>query len=78
MPADWEIAFIATAPWNLKEDTVAVTGETKALYQQITGSVASTGVKPELKILPLPQGEGEIFLRRTDRWVFLSQPIAGS
>ena len=43
-PADWEIAFIAITPRNLKEDTVAVTDDTKALYQRITGSVAPMGV----------------------------------
>ena len=44
VPEDWEIAFIAITPRNLQEDTVAVTGETKALYQRITGSVAPEGV----------------------------------
>lgn len=44
IPPDWEIAFIAITPRNLKEDTVAVSDETKVLYQQITGSTAPAGV----------------------------------
>ncbi len=44
VPADWEIAFIAITPRNLKEDTVAVADDTKALYRQATGSAAPTGI----------------------------------
>jgi hypothetical protein len=44
VPTDWEIAFIAIAPRNLQEDTVAVTDATKALYQQVTGAAAPAGV----------------------------------
>ena len=44
VPADWEIAFIAITPRNLKEDTVAVTDETKALYHRATGTAAPAGV----------------------------------
>ncbi len=44
VPEDWEIAFIAITPRNLQEDTVAVTDETKVLYQRITGAVAPVGV----------------------------------
>jgi hypothetical protein len=34
---DWEIAFIAITPRNLREDTHAVSDASKAAYQQITG-----------------------------------------
>ena len=44
VPEDWEIAFIAITPRNLREDTVAVTDETKALYHRATGTAAPAGV----------------------------------
>jgi hypothetical protein len=41
---DWEIAFIAITPRNLKEDTQAVTDDTRAAYQRVTGYEAPAGV----------------------------------
>jgi hypothetical protein len=34
---DWEIAFIAITPRNLKDDTQEVSEETRAAYRQVTG-----------------------------------------
>ncbi len=42
--SDWEIAFIAITPRNLKEDTQKVRDETRAAYQQVTGYEAPVGV----------------------------------
>lgn len=37
IPEDWEIAFIAITPRNLREDTQGVPAPVKAAYTQITG-----------------------------------------
>jgi hypothetical protein len=44
VPGDWEIAFIAITPRNLKDDTQAVSAEVKAIYKQAVGVEAPTGV----------------------------------
>jgi hypothetical protein len=41
---DWEIAFIAITPRNLKDDTQVVSNETKMAYQQVVGLEAPAGV----------------------------------
>jgi hypothetical protein len=41
--SDWEIAFIAITPRNLKDDTQPVSEETKAAYKQVVGLDAPTG-----------------------------------
>jgi len=41
---DWEIAFIAITPRNLREDTQAVSAEVRAAYRQAVGSDAPVGV----------------------------------
>ncbi len=41
---DWEIAFIAITPRNLKEDTHVVSDATKAAYQRVAGAEAPAGV----------------------------------
>ena len=43
-PDNWEIAFIAITPRNLKEDTHRVSDEVRALYKQVVGQDASLGV----------------------------------
>ena len=40
VPTNWEIAFIAITPRNLREDTQAVSGEVRAAYQRVTGMEA--------------------------------------
>ena len=42
-PDDWEIAFIAITPRNLKEDTHRVSDEVRALYKQAVGQDAPFG-----------------------------------
>jgi hypothetical protein len=37
VPADWEIAFIAITPRNLREDTQSVSEEVRAAYKQMVG-----------------------------------------
>ena len=44
VPANWEIAFIAITPRNLKEDTQAVTEDVRAAYQRVVGREAPRGV----------------------------------
>jgi len=44
IPADWEIAFIAITPRNLKDDTQRVSEETRAAYKQVVGTEAPTRV----------------------------------
>ena len=44
VPADWEIAFIAITPRNLREDTYPVTDEVRAAYQRVVGQEAPVGV----------------------------------
>lgn len=39
-PDDWEIAFIAITPRNLREDTHAVSPATQAAYRQVSGREA--------------------------------------
>jgi hypothetical protein len=43
IPADWEIAFIAITPRNLREDTQSVTDEVRAAYQSAVGMAAPLG-----------------------------------
>ena len=43
-PDDWEIAFIAITPRNLREDTQMVSDATKAAYQRVVGTEAPSGV----------------------------------
>jgi hypothetical protein len=43
-PHNWEIAFIAITPRNLKEDTHRVSEEVRALYKQVVGQDAPLGV----------------------------------
>lgn len=44
IPANWEIAFMAITPRNLREDTQPVSDSVKAAYQSITGREAPTRV----------------------------------
>lgn len=44
IPKDWEIAFIAITPRNLKDDTQAVSGSVRAAYRQAVGRDAPIGV----------------------------------
>ena len=41
---DWEIAFIAITPRNLKEDTQKVSEETRIAYKQVVGYEAPLGL----------------------------------
>lgn len=43
-PDNWEIAFIAITPRNLKEDTRRVSDEVRALYKQVVGQDAPLAV----------------------------------
>jgi hypothetical protein len=43
-PDNWEIAFIAITPRNLREDTQAVSDDVKAAYKSVVGTVAPTRV----------------------------------
>ena len=43
-PDNWEIAFIAITPRNLREDTQEVSNETKVAYQRVVGAEAPAGV----------------------------------
>ncbi|HME24093.1 MAG TPA: hypothetical protein VKI44_22640 [Acetobacteraceae bacterium] len=44
IPEDWEIAFIAITPRNLREDTQAVSDEVRAAYRRVVGMDAPAGV----------------------------------
>jgi hypothetical protein len=44
VPDDWEIAFIAITPRNLREDTQEVSEETRIAYQRVAGVAAPVGV----------------------------------
>jgi hypothetical protein len=44
VPEDWEIAFIAITPRNLREDTQAVSDEVKAAYKRVVGIEAPLGI----------------------------------
>jgi hypothetical protein len=44
IPENWEIAFIAITPRNLKEDTQAVSDEVRAAYKSVVGVEAPLGV----------------------------------
>jgi hypothetical protein len=44
VPENWEIAFIAITPRNLKEDTYAVSDDVRAAYEQVVGMEAPRGV----------------------------------
>jgi hypothetical protein len=41
---DWEIAFVAITPRNLKEDTQAVSEETRTAYKRVVGYEAPVGL----------------------------------
>jgi len=43
VPPDWEIAFIAITPRNLREDTQSVPNEVLAAYKQVVGADAPVG-----------------------------------
>ena len=43
IPADWEIAFIAITPRNLREDTQSVSDEVRAAYQSCCGDGSAAG-----------------------------------
>ena len=44
IPENWEIAFIAITPRNLKEDTQAVSDDVRAAYKRVVGMDAPLGV----------------------------------
>ncbi len=44
VPPDWEIAFIAITPRNLREDTHSVSDAVKAAYERVVGRAAPHGV----------------------------------
>ena len=44
IPDNWEIAFIAITPRNLREDTQAVSDEVRAAYKHVVGIEAPLGV----------------------------------
>ncbi len=44
VPDNWEIAFIAITPRNLREDTHAVSDAVRAAYQRVVGADAPMGV----------------------------------
>ena len=44
VPADWEIAFIAITPRNLREDTQSVSDDVRAAYKRVVGMDAPEGV----------------------------------
>lgn len=44
IPANWEIAFIAITPRNLREDTQSVSDEVQAAYKRVVGMDAPSGV----------------------------------
>ena len=44
IPENWEIAFIAITPRNLREDTQAVSDDVRAAYKRVVGLDAPQGV----------------------------------
>ena len=44
VPENWEIAFIAITPRNLKDDTQSVSGAVRDAYRQVVGAEAPLGV----------------------------------
>jgi hypothetical protein len=44
IPENWEIAFIAITPRNLREDTQAVSDDVRAAYKRVVGMDAPLGV----------------------------------
>ena len=44
IPKNWEIAFIAITPRNLREDTQAVSDDVRAAYKRVVGMDAPLGV----------------------------------
>jgi hypothetical protein len=44
IPENWEIAFIAITPRNLKDDTQTVSDEVRAAYKRVVGIEAPRGV----------------------------------
>ena len=44
VPDNWEIAFIAITPRNLREDTHAVSDDVRAAYKRVVGTEAPMGV----------------------------------
>ena len=43
-PQNWEIAFIAITPRNLREDTQPVSNDVRAAYRSVVGMEAPLGV----------------------------------
>jgi hypothetical protein len=43
IPANWEIAFIAITPRNLKDDTQSVSDDVRAAYSRVVGMEAPPG-----------------------------------
>lgn len=44
IPEDWEIAFIAITPRNLKDDTQSVSDDVRTAYQRVVGVEAPLGM----------------------------------
>jgi len=44
VPDDWEIAFIAITPRNLREDTQSVSDAVRVAYKRVVGMDAPQGV----------------------------------
>jgi hypothetical protein len=44
IPANWEIAFIAITPRNLREDTQSVSDDVRAAYKRVVGIAPPLGV----------------------------------
>jgi hypothetical protein len=44
IPANWEIAFLAITPRNLREDTQAVSDDVRSAYRRVVGMEAPLGV----------------------------------
>jgi hypothetical protein len=44
IPENWEIAFIAITPRNLRDDTQPVSDEVRAAYKRVVGMDAPQGV----------------------------------
>lgn len=43
-PDNWEIAFVAITPHNLKDDTPRVSDDVCALYRQVAGQDVRLGI----------------------------------
>ena len=44
VPENWEIAFIAITPRNLREDTQRVSDDVRAAYKRVVGTDAPLGL----------------------------------